>query len=73
MGELNPLKLLCFKTRDDIIDLISSKQIKSGAQLFAIFRMPKKKSEFQVPMQGYYIGHLSSKAKEAWIKNRSVA
>lgn len=64
--EHKPLKLVQLTKREDIVEMAQKKQIADNALLYCVLRKPMSEQPFQVPIQGYYAGTISSVAAQAW-------
>jgi SAM-dependent methyltransferase len=64
--ELNPLKLVRLKDREDVLAMAKDAKIGANALIYMILRRPAEARPFQIPMQGYYAGSISTDAAVAW-------
>lgn len=65
-AEINPMKLVQFQAREQILEMAKNGQIGKNALLYAVLRRPAEARPFRVPIQGYYAESISREAADAW-------
>lgn len=70
IGQLAPLKLIQIKDRDELVDLSASNNLPPNAMINIIMRQAQEPGPFVAPVQGFYAGQVSEKARQAWLTLR---